>query len=156
MFFVLRHKLPENFLLTMAGNAIMTLRTAFNFFRAFPSMICPYECNTEETRILNIVTKSTVNCSVKSFKVGRVSTDEKACSSSPPDSVNDETIGIMHVHSEEDWWQTVQISSGRFISLQYSDFCTLHTNDNESRIQEHFLVWETEWWHICQIWGLIP
>ncbi len=56
---------------------------------------------------LNIVTKSTVNCSVKSFKEGWMSTDEKVCSSSPPGSVNDETIAIMHVLSEENWWQTV-------------------------------------------------
>ncbi len=52
---------------------------------------------------LNIVTKSIVSCLVKSFKEGRMSIDEKACSSSPPDSVNDETIVIMHVLSEEDW-----------------------------------------------------
>ncbi len=56
---------------------------------------------------LNIAIKSTVNCSVKNFKEGRMSTDEKTCSSSPPDSVNYETIAIMHVLSEEDWWQTV-------------------------------------------------
>ncbi len=51
---------------------------------------------------LNTVTKSIVNCSAKSFKEGRMSTDEKACSSSPPDSVNDETIAIMHIFLEED------------------------------------------------------
>ncbi len=50
----------------------------------------------------NIVTKSTVNCLVKSFEEERMSTDEKACSSGPLDSVNDETIAIMHIHSEED------------------------------------------------------
>ncbi len=56
---------------------------------------------------LNIVTKSIVNFSMRSFKEGRMSTDEKTCSSSPPDIVNDETIAIMHVLSEEDWWQIV-------------------------------------------------
>ncbi len=52
---------------------------------------------------LNIVTKSTVNYSVKSFKEERMSIDEKACSSGPPDRVNDETIAIMHIYLEEDW-----------------------------------------------------
>ncbi len=51
----------------------------------------------------NIVTKSTVNHEVKSFKEGQMSTDDKACSGYPPESMNNEMIGVVHTLLEDQW-----------------------------------------------------
>ncbi len=56
---------------------------------------------------LNIIIKSKVNYWLKSFKEGRTSTNDEARIGHFPESMNDETIAIVHALLEEDWRQTV-------------------------------------------------